>query len=284
MADAAAKTANKTYRKSLAIFIPMNDSTRSPKDQLRFLLKDKYGLTETQIQEIIHARDESLITEELKSDIELLNSGYPVDYIIGHTDFLNLKINLDHKPLIPRPETEYWTEKIINSLNKESRLKILDVFCGSGCIGLTLLKNLPNSNCTFSDKNPNYLLQTKQNADINSIDQSRLQLIESDVLTNIHEKFDLIVANPPYVSKHIPLEKSIGHEPKEAIFARKNGVALIDRFLQTALENLSSEGRIFMEFGETQKDEIESLLKNHKYNHWNFHKDQFGKWRWVELY
>lgn len=261
----------------------MNDSTRSLRDHLRFLLKDKYNFTEIQIDEILDRKSDELISEELKKDIDLLNSGYPLDYIIGHTEFLGLKIDLQHKPLIPRPETEFWTEKIIKLLNKDSHLKILDIFCGSGCIGLALLKNLPNSNCTFADINPNYLTQVKQNADINSINQEKLQLIVSDIFESISGKFDLIVANPPYVSNHTKPDESVAHEPKEAIFANKNGLELIEKFIGNALSFLEKEGRIFMEFEETQRDEIESLLRKYKYNKWNFHKDQFGKWRWVEF-
>ncbi len=262
----------------------MHDSTKRQKDDLRFLLKDKYHFSEIQVEEILSGGNESLLSEELKKDINLLKSGYPLDYIIGYTDFLGLKINLNHRPLIPRPETEFWTEKIINSINKENRLNILDVFCGSGCIGLALLKNFPNANCTFSDINPDFLSQTKQNADINSINQKRIELIESDVLDRINGKFDLIVANPPYVSKHDVVGESIRHEPKGAIFAHQNGFELIDRFLQGAQNHLNYEGRIFMEFGESQKDKVEELLRKYKYNKWDFHRDQFDKWRLVEIY
>ncbi len=261
----------------------MNDSTRSPQDDLRFLLKDKYHFSEIDIEKIIHHTDENLLTEELKKDIQLLNSGYPLDYIIGFTEFLGLKINLNHRPLIPRPETEYWTEKIIKSLSHDSQLNILDMFCGSGCIGLTLIKNFPNSNCTFADVNPDFLSQTQQNAEINKIDTSRIQLIESNIFSSIFGTFDLIVANPPYVSKHDQVGEGIEHEPQSAIFAQKDGFELIEKFLQDASKYINSEGRIFMEFGETQKDKVEELLRLYKYTQWDFHKDQFDKWRWVEI-
>lgn len=262
----------------------MTDSTKRYNDDLRFLLKDKYKLTELDIDKIIEDRDENLITEDIKKDIQLLKSGYPVDYIIGYKDFLSLKINLDHKPLIPRPETEFWTEKIINTVDRNSQLKVLDIFCGSGCIGLALLKNFPHASCTFADINPDYLSQTQQNAEINFIDESRLELIQSDVFQNITEKFDLIVANPPYVSDREPADESIKHEPLEAIFAPNNGFELIDRFLLGAQDHLNNDGRFFMEFGETQKDLIENSLKKYRYSYWDFYKDQFGKWRWVEGY
>lgn len=262
----------------------MEDSTKRYNNDLRFLLKDKYQLFELDIEKILQKNDYSSIPEKIKDDIQLLKSGYPVDYIIGYKDFLGLKINLNHKPLIPRPETEFWTEKIINTLNKESRLNILDIFCGSGCIGLVLLKNFPKASCTFADINPDYLSQTQQNAEINFIDEDRIELIQSDIFQNITGKFDLIVANPPYVSDSEPADESVKHEPVNAIFASRNGFELIDRFLHRAQNHLNNEGRFFMEFGETQKDLVEKCLENYHYDKWNFFKDQFGKWRWVEGY
>lgn len=258
----------------------MIDSTRTEKDDLRFLLKDKYNLTELQIEEIVLNPDSA--PKEIRDDINLLKTGYPVDYIIGYCDFLGLKIDLEKRPLIPRPETEFWTNKIVNTINKESKLELLDIFCGSGCVGLALLKNFPNATCTFADINAEFLSQTKHNADINGISQERFQLIESDVFSRVAGKFDLITANPPYVSKYDQTQPSVKYEPAHAIFAEDNGLDLIRKFLTSARDYLNDGGKIFMEFGESQKQELEEILKRLGYTQVHFNADQFGKWRWIE--
>ena len=134
---------------------------------LYFLLKDKYQWSQNRITEYLTRTCDTnscqtvQLTANEKYDIELLKKGIPLDYIIGYVEFLGYHIDLSYKPLIPRTETEYWvnveTKWIIESTHTKStrntRLKVLDVFSGSGCIGIAVYKKLKlagiNSFVTF---------------------------------------------------------------------------------------------------------------------------------------
>src|SRR3989338_9793023 len=189
------------------------------KNDLRFLQKDKKNWT--------------------KKDIELLESGYPLAYIIGYVDFLNSRINLNHKVLIPRAETEYWVSKVLPEIKVLNAGKILDNFCGSGCIGISLLYENPNIHVTFCDIDKNAILQTKENLIVNEINESRYAVIKSDLFGNIKGKFDNIFANPPYVGVNDEVCEEIKHEPKHAIYSENGGMYLIEKFLNAAKNYLN---------------------------------------------
>ncbi len=273
---------------------------------LYFLLKDKYGWTQTQISEYLTRACDSnscqtmYLTDEEKADIELLNKGVPVDYLIGYVEFLGYHIDLSYKPLIPRTETEYWVDlairKIKNELKSNSKnrtgynykkdIKILDMFSGSGCIGIAVYKrlyeeNIKNLKIIFSDIDKNAINQIRKNAKINKISKKDYKIIKSNLFENINEKFDYIFANPPYVSKNDEIDKSIKYEPEIALFANENGLSVIKNFIKKVPNYLKTNGFVFMEFGLNQEKEIENLLKNVNITEFEFVKDQFGKNRLV---
>lgn len=290
------------------------------KHDLRFLLKDKYNLTETEIEAftsggVIRSRD---LAEGIKKDIRKLKKGYPLAYLIGWVEFLGCKIDLRHNPLIPRPETEYWVDKavkvikdqpekaereleeledqpgvkqrfsynynqIVKILEDQPR-KILDIFCGSGCIGISVLKNIKIAHVTFADISECAIKQTKLNLKINKISANNYEIIKSDIFENVKDekdkllKFDCIFANPPYISKNDPIGKEVLYEPKETLFDDKN---IVEKFLKQAPDHLRPGGTIFMEFGYNQKKFIKSLCIKNDIEP-TFYKDQFGKLRWMK--
>ena len=132
------------------------------------------------------------------------------------------------------------------------------------------------------------------NLKLNSIDKKRYRIIKSDVfsaLSPINYKlpttnYDIILANPPYVGlgEKIKVQKSVlKFEPKQALFAKNNGLYFVEKFLKQAKSHLASKGVIYMEFGYNQKKDIEKLLKKFGYQNFEFHKDQFNKWRFVKI-
>jgi len=222
--------------------------------------------------------------KQFKKDVKRLEAGEPVDYVIGFTEFLGCKINLSKKTLIPRPETEFWVEQELKNIKTG---KVLDIFSGSGCIGIALLKNKQSLLCDFADKEKNAIAQIKINCKLNNIDKKRYKVIESDIFKNIKGKYDFIFANPPYIAitRKNKIQKSVlKYEPKQALFGGKDGLVLIEKFFKEAQKHLSERGEIFMEFDYIQKKQIEKLLKKYKYNSWEFKKDQYGKWRWVVVF
>ncbi|MDP3982027.1 MAG: peptide chain release factor N(5)-glutamine methyltransferase [bacterium] len=221
---------------------------------------------------------------EFFRDLERLRLGEHVDTIIGFRDFLGCAIGLEHRPLIPREETENWAGKAIQEVGDKNVL-CLDMFAGSGCIGIALLKHCANACVVFAEKEERLLLQIKKNAERNNILPKRYSIIRSDIFSNIKGTFDIIVTNPPYVAesaRHLVQESVLRSDPHEALFAGQDGMDIICPFLQEAKQFLNPKGIIFMEFGEDQKKEIERLSLNLGYEG-VFFKDQFGKWRWCKL-
>lgn len=240
-----------------------------------------------QIKWIIRDKYKGKTTPKLEKDIARLEQGKPLDYIIGWKPFLDCKIDLSYKPLIPREETEYWVEKVISNIknNKPQKpITCLDIFAGSGCVGIAILKKLPKVIVDFAEIDNNFLKQIKLNLAANNIDPNRCCLFKSDIFNKIPNKYDYILANPPYIDLSCPktVQSSvINWEPHLALFGGHKGLDLIDKFLQNAVEYLNPQGKIYMEFGYNQKGSIQQLLHLYKYKNWKFYKDQFGKWRYL---
>jgi len=188
------------------------------KTELRYYLKEKYNYSELKIQNIL--------------DKGTLKIEGPLAYALGYVDFLDTKIDLRYKTLIPRPETEYWVKNILDSERERgNKREILDIFCGSGCIGISILKHLNNTHVTFSDIDTNAIKQTKYNLKNNNISKDRYTVIKSDLFKNIpKQEFDIIFANPPYVGKDDEYGKEVLLEPENAVFADDNGLAVIKKF------------------------------------------------------
>jgi release factor glutamine methyltransferase len=226
------------------------------------------------------------------------NIGKPIEYIRGFADFLGCKIDLSKRPLIPRPETAFWVSQTIQDILKYSslpgccvdeKIKVLDIFSGSGCVGLAVLEHVKNVEVVFADKDPNCLKQIKINLKLNSCHiraNKKVRVIKSDVFENIEGEYDFILANPPYVAtKKIKQVQDtvLKYEPKEALFGGEDGLFFINKFLKQAKKYLNPGGKIYMEFSPEQKKQVKILLCDNNYKTWKFFKDQFDKWRWVVI-
>lgn len=247
------------------------------KKEIQWLLRDKYHNKKT--------------TAFLR-DVESLEKGELIDYLIGWKPFVNCRIDLRFKPLIPRLETEYWAEKAIKEIKSfcvrasEDKIKILDLCAGSGCIGISILKNIKNSYVVFGELDKTLIQQIRINLKLNKISRERYQIIQSNLFNNIKGKFDFILTNPPYIAleRKNKVQKSVlQSESHLALFGGRDGLFLIKKILQQAHQYLNENGQIWLEFDSFQKPIIDQLLNKLKYKDWQFFKDQFGKWRWVVI-
>ncbi|MFA5207859.1 MAG: HemK family protein methyltransferase [Candidatus Paceibacterota bacterium] len=207
----------------------------------------------------------------------------PEEYKQGFKDFLGVKIDLSKRPLIPREETEYWVSIALKEIKEGS--ECLDLFAGSGCIGISILKNIKDSFCDFGEKEDLFLEQIKINLDLNDINKERYSLIKTDVFSNIEKKYDYILANPPYVAESRIDE--VGEdvkmfEPAIALYGGADGMEYIKLFLNEAVNHLKDNGIIYLEFDSEQKEWIEEIVKD-KYSKFEFLKDQFNKYRFVKI-
>ena len=242
-----------------------------------------------EIRWLIQEKYQGIVTKETKTDIARIKKGEPVDYVIGFVNFLDSKIDLSKRPLIPRTETEFWVKKIIEQIQEENLnkpLKFLDVFAGSGCIGISILKHIPFATVDFVDIDQKAMGQIKINCVLNGIDVSRYRIIQSNIFEKVDTCYDYIFANPPYIAENKKSEVQTSvllHEPHTALFGWLDGMSHIRKFLDKVTNYLNENGKIYMEFGESQKKDIEIFLTNNDFDETTFYQDQFGQQRYVVL-
>ena len=191
-----------------------------------------------------------------------LKHGEPVQYIVGNVDFYGYIFKVNKNVLIPRFETEELvnrTIKIINQRKKENAIEILDIGTGSGCIAITLKKELQNSNITAVDISEKALEIAKENAKFNNVD---IEFIKSDVYQNINKRFDVIISNPPYIKIDEEIEDKVkNNEPALALYAGKTGLDIYIKILDDIKDYIKEEFLIAFEIGETQGEEIKEYAK-----------------------
>jgi release factor glutamine methyltransferase len=203
-------------------------------------------------------KDEHWLLEEKYSGIESegfeidknrLLEGEPLGYVIGYQPFLGLKIYLDSKPLIPRTETEWWTEKLIQSIDQKSEIKFLDLCAGSGAIGCAVLKRLPNAEVYFAEIDPSHKHTIEKNIHENNLDTSRAHIGIGDLFKPFNELvFDVIATNPPYIPQTRVLDMSVSvYEPALALFSGIDGLDLIRRIAKELKFHMPKNGVVWVE-------------------------------------
>jgi len=230
------------------------------------------------------------IPEDILWELKVNQEGVeaPEEYLKGKTSFLNCEIDLSKRVFIPRIETEFWVKKAIKRIKKrKSKLLILDIFAGSGCIGIAVLKNIKNILLIFSEIDNKAIEQIKINLKLNKISKKRCEVYKSDMFEGLKNgKYDYIFSNPPYVAEdriNEVGESALEHEPQQALFSGKKGLKHIKKFLKQAKSFLKEKGVIYLEFDPEQKKDIEEMLKKEDYSSFKFFKDQFKKYRFAEI-
>ena len=209
----------------------------------------------------------------------------PLQYIIGETEFCDLKFKVNENTLIPRPETSELVTKIIESQKPKakSQKSILDIGTGSGCIAISLAKHISDSKVYAIDISEKALETAKTNAINNNVD---VTFIHDDILSlrnNIDTNFDIIVSNPPYVRE---LEKAemrdnvLNWEPHTALFVSDNDPLIFYRnILEFAKTHLNEKGEVWFEINEYLGKEMTELCKTMGFSDVEIHKDFRGKER-----
>lgn len=198
-----------------------------------------------------------------ESDLKKLEEGIPVQYIVGNVDFYGITFKVTKDTLIPRFETEELVDrtiKYINNFFNTKDINIIDLGTGSGCIGITLKKELPNSNVTLVDISDAALQIASENAKLNNID---IKTIKSNFFEKIQDKYQVVISNPPYLTKSDDImDIVIKNEPHLALFADNNGYKCYEDILSSIKEHLTIPGMIAFEIGYTQGEKIKSMIKN----------------------
>ena len=189
--------------------------------------------------------------------IERRLSGEPLQYVLGEWEFYGLPIYVNRSVLIPRPDTERLVETAIPFLCGE-RKDVLDLCCGSGCIGISLAV-LAHANVTAADISADALELAERNAHRNGVS---IKTVQSDLFDGVDGVFDLIVSNPPYLSKEEMDARDVGlrFEPELALFGGEDGLAFYRRIAGEYRRYLKPSGMLLLEIGMTQKEAVEALF------------------------
>jgi len=212
-----------------------------------------------------------------KTLIDLKNQ-LPIQYIIGETEFYGLTFKVNNTVLIPRPETEELVDWILKDYNNAENIKILDIGTGSGCIAISLAKNLPNAEVFAIDISSKAIKTAKLNAKNNNV---TVNFIEADILklNELPQKFDIIVSNPPYVrelEKEQMQENVLAYEPSIALFVKnKKPLLFYNKISDLAKLFLTTNGSLFFEINQYLGTETVNLLKSKGFKNIELKKDLY---------
>ncbi|WP_261116466.1 peptide chain release factor N(5)-glutamine methyltransferase [Streptococcus mitis] len=250
-------------------------------ESLSFVYRSLKNLSFT---DFVFALQQEVTEEEevfVKRIFQQLVDHKPAQYIIGQADFYGMQLNVDERVLIPRPETEELVELILAE-NPETNLSVLDIGTGSGAIALALAKNRPDWSVTAADISQDALDVASEN-----VKNQNLQIFfkKSDCFTEISEKYDIIVSNPPYISREDESEVGLNvlhSEPHLALFVDEDGLAIYRRIAEDAKDYLKDGGKIYLEIGYKQGQSVPELFRKHfPEKRVRTLKDQFGQDRMV---
>ena len=237
---------------------------KTSSDHAKMLLSSYLDVNPLELLTILDKEVDSDIEKLYKSSLEALKENKPIQYVIGNVNFYGLKFIVNKNVLIPRFETEELVEQVVEytkDLNKD-KIKILDLGCGSGAIGLTLKSILKDSEVTLTDISKDALEVAKLNANNLNLDAT---FIESDWFSNVKlEKYDIIVSNPPYIRTDEEIEEIVkNNEPSLALYGGVDGLDCYRKILANIKPYLNNKFLIAFEIGESQKEEIYDIVNKY---------------------
>ncbi len=245
---------------------------------------------------VLKVRKEELIKfdeitdEQFEKYMQVINercNGKPYAYIVGHKEFMGLDFIVNENVLIPRDDTEVIVQSVLSKINKDASLKICDMCTGSGCIAISLAKEVEKSGIAdykivAVDKSEKALEVAKENATRNN---ANVEFVLSDLFDNLEEKeFDIIVSNPPYIkTKAIKtLQKEVkDNEPNMALDGGEDGLYFYNKIIHQAKHFLKANGIICFEIGFDQANEVTQILNSQNFKNIEVIKDLSGNDRVV---
>ena len=234
--------------------------------------------------DLTFSKEQMLVWNSL---LEQLKCEVPVQYLLGKTSFYGLDFEVNPTVLIPRSETEELVDWIIKSLKSRignSKLKILDIGTGSGCIAISLAKNIENAQVFAIDISDKALATAKKNAEVNKVE---VTFIHQNILdtADLNQNFDIIVSNPPYVRN---LEKQeikknvLNNEPHLALFVEDNDALIFyKKIAKLAQQSLSQNGELFFEINQYLGQEMIEMLEKMNFRTIELRKDIYGNDRMI---
>ena len=214
----------------------------------------------------------------LRDLVKRRGQGEPLQHLLGTVEFCGHTFAIDKRAMVPRPETEELVELLFAEISSQkSEIRILDVGTGSGVIGLSLAVKFPQANVCAIDISEDALSLARENAAQLRLSE-RVRFQKSDLLENVSERFDLIVANLPYISmqdRHL-LAREVLHDPEVALFGGSSGDELVRELIEQAPAHLEPGGLLALEIGLGQAEGLSHFLRQKNYHDIELKKDYSG--------
>lgn len=219
-------------------------------------------------------------TPEFLNDVKMMADGEAFEYLLGEVPFCGAKIDLSLRPMIPRIETEFWVRHAIEEIKNGSSfytVRILDLFSGSGNVGLAVLKNIPEATVDMIEVDPKLNEQIEISIAKNNIKKTRTRVITGDTWEGALGTYDYIFAVPPYVPRYMMEEimKDLPAEDPLSFFDKDDGYYYHKQVMIHGHQFLKEGGALFLEFDITQRENIELLAKEFGWNNYSFLVDPY---------
>ena len=239
---------------------------------------------DSELPRILMNRDSAvpeIILDNIQDMTEKRKKGFPIQYILGEWEFYGYKFKVGEGVLIPRQDTETLIDYVLDICRKNNMKspKIIDLCSGTGCIAITLKKEIPDSEIYALENSGIALEYLEYNAKLNQAD---IKIMEADVLENKYtdnfKDFDIIVSNPPYLTAQDmrELQPEVRFEPITALYAGEDGLYFYQRITPLWKKILKSGGMIVYEIGMNQHESVSDILKSNNFNQTEFIKDTAG--------
>jgi release factor glutamine methyltransferase len=243
------------------------------------ILSPMYLTLEEAKEKILAEKYHGVPSDAFRADTLRIDAHEPWQYVLGYADFLGCRIDLthEHKAMVPRDETAFWVERVIREWQDRGPLTALDLYAGSGNIGIALLKHLPLARVTFNELDGELLPQITRSLQVSAIDTARATLIAGDSLAGITGQFDVICANPPYVDPADAgdMDAEMHYEPQMAFFGSSDGFGHHRELIREGKKYLTPRGVLYVECDMTQVEELKKMLATTDW-HYEFWNDLYG--------
>ena len=255
----------------------------SPRLSAEHLLAHALGKTRMDIYLEFERQLSETELAPLRDLVKRRGQGEPLQHLLGTIEFCGQTFVIDKRALVPRPETEQLCELLVSEVrDQKSAVGIVDVGTGSGVIALSLAKKFPQAEIFAVDISDDALSLARENAARLGL-SDRVRFQKGDLLENLSERFDLIVANLPYISMQDRnlLAREVLHDPEVALFAGPRGDELLRRLIEQAPSRLQPNGLLGLEIGINQAEELAEVLRQKNYHDIGTKKDYSGITRFL---
>ena len=233
---------------------------------------------------ILYKQNEELSSGQLKIIKKCLTKrkkGVPLQYILGEWEFYSLPFKVGKGVLIPRADSELLVDLVIEDIPHDNNITLLDLCSGSGALGIAVAKNCPIVKATLVEKSRRAFGYLRQNVELNA---ANLTAIRADIFKwKPKTPADIVICNPPYITKleMLTLQKEVKKEPVTALFGGTDGLKFYRLLCERAREFLKKGGKMFVEIGYKQADDVKKLFENSGFEQVEVFKDFGGNDRVV---